>query len=590
MVGSGNLDHTIPVESNDELGELARSFNQMGTDLRNAVKTQLAERQEAEEQLRGARDAALEASRTKSEFLASMSHEIRTPMNAIIGMTDLLSETPINADQAEYLRVISSAGDTLMTLINDILDLSRVEAGQLFLDEVEFDVPGLVENSAEILALRAHEKGLELNSRIAPNAPGTLVGDPVRLRQVLTNLVGNAIKFTDRGEVSIDVEYRPGSPSRGTLEFRVSDTGIGIPEDKLESIFENFTQIDSSSRRVHGGAGLGLAIAGRLARLMGGRLWVDSTLGQGSTFYFTAQVRAPETTEGSPTPALSELDGMKVLIADDNPRARTNLAERIQGWGAGTTEVGDGYQALAEMRRGDGRGEPYHLTFLDQEMPGLGGFEIVRQLRSGTETPPGCVMLLTSIDRTTNVARCKQLGISHYLVKPPRLSDLLRVVRTATRPATATPADPLPATSAPEVNGDRHLRILLAEDSEDNRLVVQAYLKGTTWTLDIAENGEVAVGKFKAGPYDLVLMDMEMPIWDGYSATKLIREWEIEQGLGPTPIIALTAHALKDDALKSLEAGCTDHMTKPIKKATLTTAIYEHTRGDAEWQQTRGIG
>ena len=387
MVGSGNLDHTIPVESNDELGELARSFNQMGTDLRNAVKTQLAERQEAEEQLRGARDAALEASRTKSEFLASMSHEIRTPMNAIIGMTDLLSETPINADQAEYLRVISSAGDTLMTLINDILDLSRVEAGQLFLDEVEFDVPGLVENSAEILALRAHEKGLELNSRIAPNAPGTLVGDPVRLRQVLTNLVGNAIKFTDRGEVSIDrgevsidrgevsidVEYRPGSPSRGTLEFRVSDTGIGIPEDKLESIFENFTQIDSSSRRVHGGAGLGLAIAGRLARLMGGRLWVDSTLGQGSTFYFTAQVRAPETTEGSPTPALSELDGMKVLIADDNPRARTNLAERIQGWGAGTTEVGDGYQALAEMRRGDGRGEPYHLTFLDQEMPGLAG-------------------------------------------------------------------------------------------------------------------------------------------------------------------------------------------------------------------------
>ena len=316
VVGSGNLDHTIPVESNDELGELARSFNQMGTDLRNAVKTQLAERQEAEEQLRGARDAALEASRTKSEFLASMSHEIRTPMNAIIGMTDLLSETPINADQAEYLRVISSAGDTLMTLINDILDLSRVEAGQLFLDEVEFDVPGLVENSAEILALRAHEKGLELNSRIAPNAPGTLVGDPVRLRQVLTNLVGNAIKFTDRGEVSIDVEYRPGSPSRGTLEFRVSDTGIGIPEDKLESIFENFTQIDSSSRRVHGGAGLGLAIAGRLARLMGGRLWVDSTLGQGSTFYFTAQVRAPETTEGSPTPALSELDGMKGTTQD----------------------------------------------------------------------------------------------------------------------------------------------------------------------------------------------------------------------------------------------------------------------------------
>jgi len=393
-------------------------------------------------------NAAVEAAnRAKSEFLASMSHEIRTPMNAILGMADLLWETPLSSAQRDYVRMFRAAGDTLLHLINDILDWSRVEAGQIELAMVDFDLGELVASTVAMLAIRAEEKGLELRSHLSPELPLTLVGDPDRLRQILINLIGNAIKFTDQGAVRLEVACTPCPPLQPCghtpqvatclLQCAVRDTGIGIPPEKLGTIFERFTQADASITRTYGGSGLGLPISRQLVELMGGHLWVESQVGQGSTFTFTARL-------GIPT----------------EPR------------------------------------------------------------------------------------------------------QFIRV------PAAARPAD---------LQEHRPLRILLVEDSPDNRVLLQAYLQQTPYQLDIAENGAIAVEKFRAGNYDLVLMDIQMPVMDGYTATRALREWEHARQLPATPIVALTAYALQEEVQKSLEVGCTSHLSKPIRKGRLLEAILAHT-------------
>ena len=548
-----------------------------------AAVRDIAERIQTEEALHQAREAALEASRAKSSFLASMSHEIRTPMNAIIGMADLLSETSIDTEQGGYVRIFRSAGDTLLTLINDILDFSRVEAGQIEIEQIDFDLTQLIEDTMGFMALRARESGLELAYEVAPEVPSGVIGDPVRLQQVVTNLIGNSIKFTKQGEVVLHVERNPVPENPDSLRFRLTDTGIGIPEDKLDTIFDVFTQADSSTTREFGGTGLGLAISRQLSELMGGRIWAESEFGKGSTFYFTATLPAQTDFQPAPSPSIERLAGMKTLIVDDNATNRMILRKTLARWGADSNEAEDGYQALAAISSARNEGTPYELVLLDYHMPGMDGLEVAEHLASDGVLDDASVLMLTSDNRSEDLARCRELGVSFYLVKPVKQSELHRAIGTAlgVQQKVVVAADP-PTPVHDHKTSKPTLSILLAEDSADNRLLVQSYLKSASYEVDIAENGEIAVDKFTSSNYDLVLMDVQMPVMDGYAATRSIRNWEYSNERKPTPIVALTAHALQEDILTSLAAGCNTHMSKPIRRAELLQAIEEQIRSVQE--------
>ena len=428
-----------------------------------------------------------------------------------------------------------------------------------------------------MVAIVAHDKGLELACQVMADVPRDLVGDPHRLRQILLNLLGNALKFTMAGEVVLRVQNDPDARQPGALLFSVSDTGIGIPEDKRGIIFESFTQADSSVTRQYGGTGLGLAISKRLVELMGGRIWATSTVGQGSTFSFTAKFRVQEEPKVRTLAPPAELQGVKALVVDDSATNRLVLKGILTAWGMQVVEAPNGVDGLAELMRAHESGDPYRLVLLDCRMPEMDGFQVAERLRAIPNLAGITVMMLTSDSRTDDKTRSHELGMAGYLVKPVKRAELFEAIATAMgRSQVFAPAPALD--SAPAVTKDqRALRILLAEDSQDNRLLVQSYLKHTPHHLDLADNGAIAVAKFKARGFDLVLMDMQMPIVDGYAATRAIKQWEKETGRPPTPIIALTAFALREEIQKSLDAGCTAHLTKPIKKATLLNAIQEHT-------------
>lgn len=539
-----------------------------------SIARDITQLKETQRELEGAREVALAASNAKSEFLSSMSHEIRTPMNAILGMTDLLSETELNGEQRRYLETVISNGNALLELINSILDLAKVESGRLNLEEVTFDVAELTEKVAETLAVRAHEKGIELAVRFAPDTPSTVVGDPLRLRQILINLVGNAIKFTRSGEVVVNVERDPRGATPTSLRFSVSDTGVGIARDQLTSIFSPFTQADSSTTRRYGGSGLGLAIVDRLVRLMGGRVWAESTASKGSVFQFTARfVPAPD--DAAPTHEHSgpKLDGAKILVVDDSSTTRAIIHAELSRVGAHVVEAPTGAEAMKALALARSTGEPYHAVFIDCRMPETNGIKFALEMRELGETAP-FVMMPESVALSAALATMKECGIKRYVVKPVKRHELWAAAAAAVAREHHAEHQTEAHANAPETKAvERELRILLADDSADNRALIRAYLKKTPYLLDEAEDGGVAVEKFKEQHYDIVLMDIQMPVLDGYAAVQAIRQWESQNSRLPTPIIALTASALDTAVQRAMDAGCNLHVSKPAKKATLLAAI-----------------
>ena len=544
----------------DEIGLLVDEFNEM-----------LEQIQQRDQALCAAKEKAESATRAKSEFLANMSHEVRTPMNGIIGMTDLALETDLSPDQREYLGTVKLSAETLLQLINDILDFSKIEAGKLDLDPIDFSLRDNLGDTLKTLAVRAHQKGLELVAHVLPDVPDELVGDTVRLQQIIVNLVGNALKFTERGEVVVKVSVDSQEGDNLCLHFAVGDTGIGIPEDRQGVIFEAFAQADGSTTRKYGGTGLGLAICSQLVKLMGGRIWVESEVDQGSTFHFTAQMRQSKNLAPRMPAQPTDLKDLPVLLVDDNATSRHVLEELLRHWQAKPVIAGSAAAAFAGMKKAGARGELFPLALLDYKMPEMDGLSLAAQIRRDPDLAATKLILLSPAGQASIASRCRDLGLDGYLTKPVKQSELFEAIIAALGMG-GEPVQP-PAEVKPSSAGtSRKLRVLLAEDNAVNQRLVVKLMEKHGHHLVAVNDGVEALDVLEREAFDVVLMDVQMPKMGGFEATARLREREKTTGQH-VPVIAMTAHALKGDRERCLEAGMDDYVSKPIQAAALFEVI-----------------
>jgi signal transduction histidine kinase/CheY-like chemotaxis protein len=543
---------------------------------RHRIAIELLERTsellDANTQLLASTQKAEEASRAKGEFLANMSHEIRTPINGILGSAELVLDTELTQEQRDYLLMLKSSGDSLLGVIDDILDFSKVESGKLDLDPIEFNLPDAIGETIRTLALRADEKGLELAYHVDPQIPDYVVGDPGRLRQILVNLIGNAIKFTRQGEVIVEVQLDSRSDRELNLHFTVADTGIGIPDEKHSLVFEAFAQADSSTTRNFGGTGLGLAISSRLAGLMNGRIWVESKVGKGSTFHFTVRFEIAETERapGSRT-APAELLHLPVLVVDDNASNRRILLEITKGWSMPSAAVETGNAALEALKQAEMKGTGFRLAIIDSRMPEMNGFDLVERIKQDPRLSGVMIVMLISAGQGGEAAHCRELGISAYLPKPIRKSDLLSAILTVLSQGSANDAPHLVRRFSSRETMTK-IRILVAEDNPVNQTVVMRMLEKMGHLPMLGQNGREVLSMLESGTFDLVFMDVQMPEMDGLTATQEIRENERRTGVH-IPIVAMTAHAMKGDEERCLEAGMDGYLTKPLSSLGIEKMI-----------------